>query len=133
LITLDTSALLTILDRTAADYSRVTQELNADPGPLIVPAFILAELAYLAETRYGGRVFGVFLADLDSGTYTLDCGENDLPRIRALAQRYADLPLGFADASVIACAERNGGRVLTLDLRDFGVVAREGTIRILPE
>ena len=38
-----------------------------------------------------------------------------------------------ADASVIACAERSGGRVLTLDLRDFGVVARAGQIRILPD
>ena len=33
---------------------------------------------------------------------------------------------------MIACAERSGGRVLTLDLRDFGVVAREGTIDVLP-
>jgi len=31
---------------------------------------------------------------------------------------YVDLPLGFPDAAVIACAERSGGRVLTLDLRN---------------
>ena len=31
-----------------------------------------------------------------------------------------------------ACAERNGGKVVTLDRRDFGVVAREGTITVLP-
>jgi predicted nucleic acid-binding protein len=47
--------------------------------------------------------------------------------------RYADLPLGFADASVIACAERHGGRVLTLDLRHFGVVAGEGRLTLIPE
>jgi len=51
---------------------------------------------------------------------------------RNLARRYADLPLGYADAAVIACAERSRGLVLTLDMRDFGVVAREGTIQILP-
>jgi predicted nucleic acid-binding protein len=33
---------------------------------------------------------------------------------------------------VIACAERNGGRVLTLDRRDFDVVAGEGVITVLP-
>jgi uncharacterized protein len=64
---------------------------------------------------------------------TLDCGEQDVPRIRTLVRRYADLPLGFADAAVIACAERYGGRVLTLDLRHFGVVAREGNLTLLPE
>lgn len=46
--------------------------------------------------------------------------------------RFRDLSLGFADAAVVACAERNGGRVLTLDVRDFGVVARDGTIALLP-
>jgi predicted nucleic acid-binding protein len=42
------------------------------------------------------------------------------------------LPLGSADAAVIACAERHGGRVLTLDRRHFGVVEREGTISLVP-
>ena len=53
-------------------------------------------------------------------------------RIRLLVRRYADLPLGFVDAAVIACAERRGGRVLTLDRRHFGVVGREGTLTLLP-
>jgi hypothetical protein len=46
--------------------------------------------------------------------------------------RYAEMKLGFADASVIACAERNGGRVMSFDRRDFEVVAAEGTIELLP-
>ena len=41
------------------------------------------------------------------------------------------MPLGFSDAAVIACAERHRGVVLSLD-RDFRVVEREGTIRVLP-
>ena len=45
--------------------------------------------------------------------------------------RYRDLPLGFADAAVVAMAERNGGLVLSLD-RHFHMVAQEGTIRVLP-
>ncbi len=72
------------------------------------------------------------LADIESGAYSLDCGEDDLSRIRNLASKYASLPLGYADSAVVACAERNGGRVLTLDERDFGVVAGEGTVAVLP-
>ena len=45
--------------------------------------------------------------------------------------RYRDLPLGFADAAVVAVAERNGGVVLSLD-RYVHRVAQEGTIRVLP-
>ncbi len=61
----------------------------------------------------------------------IDCGERDLPRIRELVGRYADLSLGTADASVIACAERNGGRILTFDVRNFGVVARDARITLV--
>lgn len=74
-----------------------------------------------------------FLAAIESGSLTLDCGDDALARVRELVARYADLPLGYADSAVIACAEANGGLVLTLDRRDFGVVAREGTIRIVPD
>src|SRR5213078_4001489 len=102
-------------------------------GPYLVPAGILAEVTYLLDERLGHRTLDLFLEDLVTGAYALDCGANDLSRIRELVNEYADLPLGFADASVVACAERSGGRVLTLDLRDFGVVARTGTIRLVPE
>ena len=133
MITLDTSGLLALLNRRDPEHSRVTTALDSDLGPYLVPAGILAEITYMVEQRLGLGTLDLFLQDLESSAYSLECGQEDLPRIRVLIARYADLPLGFADASVVACAERSGGRVLTLDLRDFGVVAREGTIQILPE
>jgi predicted nucleic acid-binding protein len=42
-----------------------------------------------------------------------------------------DLHLGYADAADAACAERNGGGVLTYDMRHVATVAREGKTRIL--
>ena len=132
MITLDTSGVLALLNRRDPDHHRARSALLEDPGPYVVPAGILAEVAYMIEQRLGLPVLDLFLADLESGAYTLECGEGDLPRIRGLVRRYADLPLGFADAAVVACAERRGGRVLTLDVRGFGVVSREGTISILP-
>lgn len=131
-ITLDTSALYALLDRRDPDHRLTSETLLADPGPYLVPAGILAEIAYLVERRLGQKALDALLADLESGAYSLDCGDDDLPRIRALVGRYAGLPLGFADAAVAACAERNGGRVLTLD-SDFAVVAAEGVIHVVPD
>lgn len=132
MITLDTSALYAAMNRSERYHKETRAALLEDAGPYLVPAGILAEIAYLVETTLHPSVLDAFLSDLETGGYTLDCGEGDLPRIRALVRRYADLPLGFADASVIACAERSGGRVLTLDRRHFGVVAREGKLTLLP-
>lgn len=121
-----------MLNRRDPDHERARDALFEDAGPYLVPAGILAEVAYLVERRLGLEVLERFVLDLESGALGMECGEEDLPRIRELARRYADLPLGFADASVVSCAERSGGAVLTLDRRDFGVVAAEGRITLLP-
>lgn len=131
LITLDTSAVIALLDRRDPDHRRLRDTFIEDGGPYIVPAWILAEVGYLVEQRLKAQALDVFLADLETGAFSLDCGDSDVPRIRELVRRYADLPLGVADAAVIACAERNGGRVLTLDA-DFAVVAKERKISIHP-
>lgn len=131
-ITLDTSALYALLNRRDPAHVAAVQALSDDPGPYLVPAATLGEIAFLVEQRLGILVLDLLLADLESGAYALDCGEADLGRARQLVKRYEDLSLGYVDAAVIACAERSGGRVLTFDLRDFGVVAAEGTITILP-
>ena len=133
MLTLDTSALIVLIDRKAKEHEPVKAALLADAGPYLVPVGILAEVAYFLEQRFGVSALDLFLADLETGTFTLEAVDKDLPRIRELVRRYADLPLGFADASVIACAERNGGLTLSLDERHFGVVAREGRITVLPE
>ena len=131
LITLDTSGLYALVNRRDPDHASVKAAFAADGGPYLVPAGILAEIGYLIERRLGARVLDALLGDLASRALSLDCGEDDISRIRELVGRYDDLPLGLADAIVIACAERHGGRVLTLD-SDFAVVARERKITVLP-
>ena len=132
MITLDTSGILALLDRTDPRHDDTVTALAADRGPYIVPAGILAEVGYMIERLLGLDVLDLFLSDLESGAFVLDCGEEDLPRVRELARRYGDLPLGTADASVVACAERSGRLILTLDARDFGAVSRESPLTLLP-
>jgi len=133
MITLDTSAVFALANRKDPDHRRVRSVFEADGGPYLVPAGALAEMTFLIEDRLGWQALDAFLSNLADRALSLECGEDDFPRIRELATRYRDLPLGAADASVIACAERNGGRVLTLDRRDFDVVGREGKLVIEPQ
>lgn len=106
--------------------------LDDEAQPPLVPAAVLCEVGHLAERRYDARAVAAFLGDLDSGALKLDCGEQDIGRARELMTRYADLRLGATDAFVVACAERNGGRVLTLDRRHFDVLSRELALMVLP-
>jgi predicted nucleic acid-binding protein len=130
-ITLDTSALLALIDAADRDHPRCVGALEAESPPYVVPAGILGEIGYLLEVKLGTAAVVDFAGDLATGAFALDCGDRDFRRVAELVRRYEDLQLGFADASVIACAERCGGRVMTLDLRDFGPVARERTIELV--
>ena len=131
LIVLDTSAIFALLNRKDPDHERVKKAFLEDRGPYLVPVAILAEITYLARRRLGYEALASFLKELEEGKLAPEYHPDDIARARELVSRYRDLPLSFADAMVIAAAERNGGRVLALD-SDFKVVAREGTITVLP-
>lgn len=132
MITLDTGGIVALLDADDPFHRRVSDALAQEHPPFFVPAAILCEVGYFVQRRLGSDAVDAFLDDLLAGRFTYDTGEVDLGRIRALAARYSDLPLGVADAAVIACAERSGGRVLTLDRRDFEIVGREIPLTLLP-
>lgn len=131
MLTLDTSALFALINRRDESHPRAVEALRDDAGPHVVPMAVFTEIVYLLEQRMPHTV-DAFLADLESGAYDLDCGDQDLPRIRQLVDRYQDMNFGAADSAVIACAERNGGRLLTFDERHFSIGAREGHIDVVP-
>ena len=130
MIVLDTSAILALLDADDPDHDRCVDALTEHKASFVVPAAILGEAGYLVEAKLGARALTDFVAELDRRAFALDCGDEDFAAIGRLLERYDDLRLGLADAGVIACAARRQSVVLTLDLRDFGPVARAGTIEL---
>jgi predicted nucleic acid-binding protein len=131
-ITLDTSGLIAYINAGDDAHQACLETLDNDPGPYIIPAGILAEIAWMLEARFSPDIEQAFLDALRVRSFILDWDEADIDRGQELTRRYQDLELGLADALVIACAERNRGRVLTTDHRHFPVIAREGTVTVLP-
>lgn len=132
MITLDTSGFLALLDRRDPDHEACTSVAQSDGGPYLVPVAILSEIGWFLEGRFPVHVQAAFLQDLRQQAYALEWDGSDIARIEQLAARYSDLPLGIADAAVIACAIRNGGRVLSVDSH-FSIVARgEKALHVLP-
>ena len=131
MIVLDTSAILALEDHNDVHHVRAIAAINVNQ-PLVLPAGILAEVDYMVTSRIDPSAMIPVLESLEEGSLELDCGDVDVTRVRELIERYADLPLGYADAAVVACAERLDADVLTFDHRDFDVVAGEGTFRIVP-
>ena len=53
MITLDTSALLALLDRGDPDHASCVDALTQEHRPYLIPAGILAEVGYLAPLKVG--------------------------------------------------------------------------------
>ncbi|GAA1668791.1 type II toxin-antitoxin system toxin ribonuclease C26 [Kribbella yunnanensis] len=90
---------------------------------LVVPSFVVPEVCYMIQRELGAKVETAFVRSLAEGDFTVADCEPMLDRIADLMEKYSDMPLGLADASVVAIAEELGAReVATLDRRHFTVV-----------
>jgi predicted nucleic acid-binding protein len=135
-IVLDTSGLLAAYGQDLTGHAPVTEILRADPGPLILSPFVLAELDYLVTTRAGVAAELTVLRDVAAGVYRLaDFSSPDVTDAAGVTERYAGLKLGLADASVVVLAARFGtSRVLTFDHRHFRALTplQGGSFTLLP-
>jgi predicted nucleic acid-binding protein len=135
-IILDTSGLLAALDASQASHEAAAAALRAAAPPRSLSPFVLAELDYLLNTRVSADAARKLLVEVGRGAYTLETfGADDVAICIEVLDRYRDLDLGLADASLVVMADRYGTRdVLTLDERHFRTLrdGRGRTFRLLP-
>jgi uncharacterized protein len=121
LIIADTSGLVAVFGRDQRAHSRATAVVENDPGPIVLSPYVLAELDYMLLERHGTNTELEFLAEVAAGAFELAPFDRaDLTRAVILLQKYRDMRVGLADASLVVLAERyNTTRILTLDERHF--------------
>lgn len=124
MIVVDTGPLYAAADTSDAHHAECAELLDGQPRPLVVPVSVVIEASYLIERRLGPLAEERFLSEITSDDYQVEQLTNDdIRRMAELVHKYADLPLGAVDASVVAISERLGTHeVATLDHRHFRVV-----------
>ena len=121
LAVVDTGPLYAVVDEDDDDHARCRAALEAGHR-LIIPTMVIAETSYLIGTRLGPEIEAQFLRSLAS-IHIEAPTPDDWPRIADLVEQYGDFPLGGADASIVALAERLDIEIIiTLDDRHFRAV-----------
>jgi hypothetical protein len=131
----DTGPLYAALDKGDVNHGRSVDVLRRRDLELVVPALVVAEVAYFAGRRLGAAAEAAFVRGLGSLEVEVPAPD-DWPLIADLVARYADLRLGTTDASIAVLADRLGtDLVVTLDRRHFGAIRspRGRAFRLLPE
>jgi predicted nucleic acid-binding protein len=118
----DSGVLFALADRSDAWHLRCREYIESSPDPLLAPATILPEVAYLLRHRIGPAAETRFVASLADGELAIEqLRPADWKRTGELMAEYQ--AIGMVDATVIAIAERLKITVLaTTDRRHFGLV-----------
>ncbi len=121
---LDAGPLVASADIGDPQRLAVQRILRDEPGPLVLPAPVSAEVDYLLGRRVGDAARRAFLDDLAAGRFDVECLERvDYARIVVLDRQYEDLSFGLADLSVVVIAARlRCTRILTFDERHFRAI-----------
>jgi predicted nucleic acid-binding protein len=123
-ILLDTSGLFAALNPDQRGHEPARDALQREQHAGVISPFILAELGYLLAARGGVSAELRLLGEVAGGVYSLaPFDADDIGAARDLVERYRDLGIGLADASILVLADKLGAeRVLTLDERHFRAV-----------
>ena len=131
---LDTGALVGLLDRSQNVHNACVEFYSSWRGPVVTTEAVITETIHLlSNVRNGGLACLDFV--LEGGTLLVPSTELSLKRCRALLEKYADLPIDFADATLIVLAEElNTDLIFTFD-GDFRIYRIRGRkhFRVMPE
>ena len=133
-VLVDAGPLVALLDRGDPNHELVCDALASIRDPLVTVWPAVTEAMYLVGFSWPAQQ-ALWQMVETRALELLPLTAKDAPRMRALMDKYRDLPMDLADAALVCVAERESlRRILTLDRRDFGVyrLARRGRFTVLP-
>lgn len=134
LLLLDTSGLVNLLDRAQTRHTEFVAFFEGWRGRVVSTEAVLTESTHLLGRTPKGRVACLDFF-LGGGATLVPQSTNSTQRCRELLRKYQDLPMDYADATLVALAEElSTPLILTMD-RDFAIYRIGGRrkFRIVPE
>lgn len=130
---LDTGALVGLLDRSQSIHAACRDFYQTWNGPVVSTEAVLTEATHLLGSVPGGGIACLEFVLL-GGVVVVPSTQLSLKRCRDLMEKHADLPMDFADATLVALAEELGSDTVFTADQDFRIYRIRGrkTFRIVP-
>jgi predicted nucleic acid-binding protein len=118
-IIVDSGPLIALFDGSDRYHVQAITFLKSVRHRLITNLPVITEVVYVLDFSPAAQRDFLYWAEralrIDQNTVA------DMPRIRSILEKYADLPADFADASVVALAERLRTRFVASVDKDFTI------------
>jgi hypothetical protein len=134
-ILLDTGPFVALLDSSEKNHGRCTAFFKDFRGHLFTTEPVLTEVLYLLGPSIKAQRAGIEFI-LKGGAMLVPQSQESLKRGLELMEKYKDVPMDFADATLVALAEEMViTEIFTLDVKGFNTYRIHGrkTFRLWPE
>jgi uncharacterized protein len=122
-VLVDTGPLVALFDRRDRHHEPVLAVWRGLQGPVETVWPVVTEAFHLLAFSVPACE-ALFDLVQTRAMQILDVTDADLPRVRELMAKYADVPMDFADACLVRAGERERIRIVfTIDRRGFSVFA----------
>ncbi len=133
-ILLDTGVFVALLDKSERNHERCVAFFKDFKGKILTTEPVLTETIYLLGPAVKRQKTCIEFI-LKGGATLVPQSIESLSRAVALMEKYKDVPMDFADATLVTLAEETGiDDVFTLDIRGFSAyrILGKKAFRILP-
>lgn len=129
MIIADTGFWLALSDTRDSYHKAANQAFQTHNEPLITTWPVMTETSYLLLDRKGVPAQVQFIKNYHKGLFSMfDLTPEHGQKMAQLMEKYADLPMDLADASLVILAEHLGhGRIFSVDQRDFNTYRWKNT------
>ena len=130
---LDTGAFVALVDRSEQRHADCVATLEQWAGPIVTTEAVLTETLYLVGAWRAQRTCLEFFSR--SAFLLIPSSPTVLKRVATLMEKYQDLPMDYADATLVTLGEELQTEwVFTLDQRGFSTYRLRGKkpFHILP-
>lgn len=130
MILADSGFWVALLSERDEHHGAAVEALRACRDEILVTTWpVLTETSYLLGPKASAEKQQLLFKRICSGACTLyEFPASALDRMAALMQKYRELPMDLADASLVVLAEDlDEGRILSTDQRDFGAYRWKNT------
>ena len=128
-ILIDSGPLIALFDHDDNHHKFVQKFLQKCNFSYISTLAVLTEVSHMLDFSINAQQ-DFYEWVLIKGLIISDINQHDIPRIAELTKKYSDLPMDFADATLVVAAEKSGIReIISLD-KDFDIYRLPGKEKI---
>ena len=131
---LDTGPWVALIDRSESKHTECVQWLKNFSGRLYSTEAVLTEVLYILNFSITAQCAALDFV-LESVVEIVPVSTTSLKKTKNLMKKYADLPMDFADATIVCLATDTGMQnIVTFDKKDFSIykLSKKKSFTIMP-